>query len=381
MKKWVVLGVQAIALVLLLSIIAGAVLGQPILLSFVETGSMEPTLDAGDGFIAIPSAISGDVSEGDVVVFEAEEIEGGGLTTHRIVDETDRGYVTQGDANPFTDQDSNEPPVQDAQIVATALQIDSSVVAIPQLGTAVLAAQSTVDDLQRWLAVTFGTRLFLGTQGLAFVLLALSIVLFVADVIRERTSRSTNVDARSYDRSRTRSAVPRFRLFAIGCAAVLVLAASAAMLLPAGTTELGIVSAEFSAESPTTIEQGTTGEIPYGLENDGVLPVVTYLDAETEGMETTPEQAELGPRSTAAASIHVEAPDETGFYRYYVTEYRYLAILPSGVIDWLYNRHPLAPFVGINAIIGGGTYLVARTLGPNRRVRHNRSNRSTNTKQ
>ena len=43
------------------SLLLGLVLGQPILFGFVETGSMEPTLSAGDGFVAIPDAIAGDV--------------------------------------------------------------------------------------------------------------------------------------------------------------------------------------------------------------------------------------------------------------------------------------------------------------------------------
>jgi signal peptidase I len=92
----------AVAAVVLLFVL-GQLPGQPILLSYVATGSMEPTMDAGDGFVAVPSAVTGPPSEGDVVVFDARELHDGGLTTHRVVDETDEGDVTKGDANPFTD--------------------------------------------------------------------------------------------------------------------------------------------------------------------------------------------------------------------------------------------------------------------------------------
>ncbi|TKX51714.1 signal peptidase I, partial [Halorubrum sp. SP3] len=71
----------------------------------------------------VPPAIAGDIEEGDVVTFEAQELQGGGLTTHRVVDETDQGYITRGDANPFTDQDGPEPPVQESQIAAVALEL------------------------------------------------------------------------------------------------------------------------------------------------------------------------------------------------------------------------------------------------------------------
>ncbi|MFC7138101.1 S26 family signal peptidase [Halobaculum litoreum] len=64
----------------------GQALGQPVLVSYVETGSMAPTLAPGDGFVAVPAAVAGQVEAGDVVTFRAESVGGGGLTTHRVVD-------------------------------------------------------------------------------------------------------------------------------------------------------------------------------------------------------------------------------------------------------------------------------------------------------
>jgi len=132
-KRVLSIALQVAVVLAVLALIAGQLLGQPVLFSFVETGSMQPTLDPGDGFIAIPTALAGDVGIGDVVTFDAQEIEGGGLTTHRVVEETERGYVTRGDNNPFTDQDAGEPVVQDADIVAVALSVGGSVVVIPHL--------------------------------------------------------------------------------------------------------------------------------------------------------------------------------------------------------------------------------------------------------
>ena len=121
-RRMLSLGVEIIAIILIASLIAGQVLGYPVLVGFVETGSMAPTLNPGDGFIAVPTAVAGEISENDVVVFRAQQIQGGGLTTHRIVDEAERGYITRGDANPFTDQDGDEPPVREEQIVAKLFQ-------------------------------------------------------------------------------------------------------------------------------------------------------------------------------------------------------------------------------------------------------------------
>ncbi|KPN31210.1 signal peptidase I [Halolamina pelagica] len=140
-RRLLTLGAEAALVLVVASLLLGQVLGTPVLLGYVETGSMEPTLEPGDGFVAVPAAVTGDVEEGDVIVFRAEELQGGGLTTHRVVGETERGYITRGDANPFTDQDGNEPPVKEGQIVAEALQIGGSVVVIPNLGTLVTGLQ------------------------------------------------------------------------------------------------------------------------------------------------------------------------------------------------------------------------------------------------
>ncbi len=113
---------EVIVAALVIAMIAGQLLGQPAVVGYVETGSMSPTLEPGDGFVAVPAALAGPIEEGDVVTFRAEQLHGGGLTTHRVVGETERGYVTRGDANPFTDQDGVEPPVKDDQIVAVAWQ-------------------------------------------------------------------------------------------------------------------------------------------------------------------------------------------------------------------------------------------------------------------
>jgi len=170
--------------VVVLSLVVGQVLGQPVLLSYVETGSMEPTLEPGDGFVAVPTA-GDDIEEGDVVVFHAKEVDGGGLTTHRVVDETEEGYVTKGDANPVTDQDGDEPPVKDEQVVAVAWQPGGSVLAVPFVGTVVEGSRAALAGAQRWLAAQLGTRSLLGTSGLAYIVFGLSMAWYLVEAYRD----------------------------------------------------------------------------------------------------------------------------------------------------------------------------------------------------
>ncbi|TKX63474.1 signal peptidase I [Halorubrum sp. ASP1] len=347
-KRTLSVALQAAAVLVVVSLVVGQFLGQPILLSYVETGSMQPTLSPGDGFVAIPAQIAGGIGPGDVVTFDAQEIQGGGLTTHRVVEETERGYITRGDNNPFTDQDGGEPVVQDADVVAKALQVGGGVVVIPHLGTVAMGFQSALQSVQTWLAVTFGVRSFQGTQGLAYIVFGLSIVAYAVDWYLDAGSR----DRESRDRSRD-DGTSVFAILGV-LALVLMATATAAMVVPGGTQEYGVVSAEFESENPTVIERGTSQEIEYVVPNAGLVPVYAYVTPASPGVDVEPQRLAVGSRGEASTTVTLSAPDETGYYRLFVVEHRYLAVLPSGVVDELYGVHPWAPLVAINGLLGGG---------------------------
>lgn len=372
LRRTISISLQLVAVLIVLALVAGQFLGQPILLSFVETGSMQPTLDPGDGFVAIPAPIAGGFSDGDVVTFEAQEIQGGGLTTHRVVDETERGYITQGDNNPFTDQDGDEPVVQDADIVSKALSINGNVVVIPHLGTVAMTLQSTLESAQTWLTTQFGVQSFQGTQGLAYILFGLSVVAYVVDWFVTEPSR----DRPERDRSRDDGISVRFIVGVL--ALVLVVSATAAMVVPGGTQEYGVVSAEFESDNPTVIEQGTTQELEYVVPNAGLVPVQTYVEPDSPGVAVEPQQVHVGPRSEGSTTVSLTAPEETGYYRLLVVEHRYLAILPPAVIDNLYQIHPWVPIVAINTLLGGGIFLTGFVIfrGEPTRIRSRESSRS-----
>jgi signal peptidase len=364
LRRALTLSVEAFVVVVVVALLVGQLLGTPVLLGYVETGSMEPTLEPGDGFVAIPSALAGDVEEGDVVVFRAEELQGGGLTTHRVVDVTERGYITRGDANPFTDQDGGEPPVKDAQIVAEALQVGGSVVVVPGLGTLVTGLQGGFADVQRQLAVATSTRSLLGTQGLAYILLALSVLLYLVDLV---LSSDGPVRDRSRDRSREAGVSPGLVVAVL--AAVLVVAATAAMVVPAGTQEFGVVSAEFQSESPTVIQRGTSETLPYRVPNAGLVPVYAYVQPASDGVDVAPERVRVGSRGERTVDLALSAPEQTGYYRRFVTEHRYLAVLPVSVLDGLHDAHPWLPILVINAMLSGAIAVVGLLVLGGRRVR------------
>jgi signal peptidase len=360
--RWVVRAGELLALLLLLALIVGQLLGQPVLLSFVTTGSMQPTLDPGDGFVAVPMEVAGPVHEGDVVVFRAEHVGGGGLTTHRVVGETDHGYLTRGDANPSTDQAADEPPVQEPQIVAKAVQVGGTVVVVPHVGTVAEGTRAAVETVQRHLASLLGTDAVLGPQGFTYLLFGLSIVAYVVDSFRETRGSSRS-------RNRSRDTGTGTRLIVGSMALVVVVIATAAMVVPAGPFAFDVVSSSVDSPGPGVIEQGSTENATYVVPNGGFVPVVVFLDPASEGIDVSPREFRVAGRDRVNATVALSAPPETGYYRRFLVEHRYLAVLPRSVIASLYAVHPWLPIAVIDALLGGSFYVLGVALIGTGRVR------------
>ncbi|QLG49315.1 signal peptidase I [Natrinema halophilum] len=336
--------VLALVVVLLL---VGQLLGQPILLGYVASGSMEPTMDTGDGFIAIPSIVSGDVEEGDVIVFQARELHGGSLTTHRVVDTTDEGYVTKGDANPFTDQDGGEPPVQDGQIVAKALQIRGVVVTIPYLGTSVMAIQGFAERGYGTIATIVGVTTTPSSNGLGAMLVAIGVAFLGFATLFERLGPAR----RETTRRRSRENVIAFWT-ALGLVLlVFVTFATAAMVVPSGTYEYELVSTESPTNDPQIVTPGATTELTRSVHNAGYVPVTIVHESESSGIGVDPRWQTVGIRDRGETSVWLTAPEETGKYTRHLGEYRYLAVLPPVALVWLHDLHPLAAIAAVNGVI------------------------------
>lgn len=353
--------------------IAGGVVGQPMGFSYVETGSMEPQLQPGDGFIAIPTAVAGPVETGDVIVFDAVNLHGGGLVTHRVVGETDGGYVTRGDANPVTDQDGDEPPVQEGQIQAKALQIGGEIVVIPRLGVVVLGIGGFVGSIQQTLAGLFGTRALLGSQGLAYILLGFGTITYVVASLAERSGEKRT--RRTRTRTRRVEMMSPLTVIAV-MAVVLVLLLSASMLAPGGSQQFQFVSSESGTTGPNVIQQGSSQNLTYRVPSNGPLPVVTIIEPTSQGVTVTPTEQYVSGGGTENVTITLEAPPETGAYTRTIHEYRYLAFLPMGTILTLHAIHPLVPLITINLLIGALFVGVAVTLIGLDPIRINRGQRS-----
>lgn len=346
-SKLLKVGVGGPIFLLLIITIAGGLLGQPAGLVFVETGSMSPTLEPQSGYIAVPTAIAGPVEEGDVVAFEAVNVGGGGLTTHRVVGETQEGYITKGDANPFTDQASDEPPVQPAQIKAKALTVGGSIVSIPSVGAVVTASGSVVESLQQQLAVVLGTRAVLGSQGMAVILLGFGVVSYAASAIAERSNRS----GRSRQVNRETNLL-NTRNVIVSLTVILIVVLSASMLLTSGTYDFQFVSSQSDAPGTGVIGTGETENVTFEVPSNGAMPVVAIIEPVGDGVTVNKSVVFVPGGQTKRIAVTLKAPSETGSYTRSINEQRYLAFLPTSIILFLHQTHPWLPYVAINSWMG-----------------------------
>jgi signal peptidase len=110
----------------------------------------------------------------------------------------------------------------------------------------------------------------------------------------------------------------------------------------------------------------------YRVPNAGLVPVHVYLESGSDGLAVKPDHQYVGGRSSAMATLTLTAPPETGYYRQYVTEHRYLALLPASVIDGLYRLHPWGPIVAIDALLAGAIGILGMGLQGGRRIRMRR---------
>jgi len=342
---------KIILILVVVALLVGQLLGHPILLGYVTSDSMEPTIDANDGFVAVPAAVTEDPSPGDIVVYEATD---GELVTHRVVNETADGYVTRGDANPVTDQDQGDPPVTEDRIVARAMQLDGTVLTIPALGAGAAKLDTAVITAQQWVWDMTGIQLN-GINGVATALLVVSFVGYVLETVRDRRRSALDTRERINDVDvNPHQLVIAFSLF-------IVIGASAAMLVPAGAQSMTLVSSQPAPDGDLIVEPDGTTETSYQISNSGFSPIVVYLES-GEGVDLERKTVVVSGKDSAAVEATLEAPEETGHFERSIYERRYIHVLPRSVIGWLYDVHPWLPYGMIVAFLGGGAYALGRAL-------------------
>lgn len=268
----------------------------PAYLGSATSGSMAPTIETDDGYVVVGP---GDVSVGDVVVFESAER--GGYVTHRIIEETPEGFVTRGDANPVTDQAAGMRPVPRSSIVGEVLSVGGAPVVLPGLGVLV----RVVDE-----------------HGVA----ALAVVAGAGVVIGVRDRRRR--DPRTRPVLRVGDVVPPLLAGAITLSVAAVLLAASSHVL--------FLEGEFAGEETTTVTL------------DGDVGPFSQLVVRADGV-TVEEQAVEDGRVRLALSVPPSSQDSA--VRLHVRPYP--GTLPRAQLEALDRVHPLlAAVASIGVVLG-----------------------------
>lgn len=330
--------ITVILVLLVVAVIASQLFGFPPPISYVGTDSMAPQLEPGDGFVGIPAPLAGDVSEGDVITYRAQILGGGGLTTHRVVEETEEGYITKGDNNPFTDQEGDEPPVTDAQIELVALQIGGQIVKIPFVGQAAELAGAGLGAVVGLLSIDN-----VGSGNPGVVIGVVGLLLVASSIVYDAV---TDDKTRSMKRSVKREGIIDSKLILLAVLLILSLPLLSMTMLPSGTDEMNIVSTTTpQPDDRSLIQAGTSIESTMSIRNGQPVPMVIIVESGSDSLEI------YNPVLPAAAGERVEtgyrmsAPDETGSYVRARSVSFYIHVLPASVIGFLHGLHPVIALV------------------------------------
>ncbi len=322
------------AVFFLFGVLVTQLLGVPMGLIVIESGSMEPTVERGDAVVAVPDfLVEREYGPGDVIVFDDVTLTESGPTTHRIVEETETGYVTQGDNNPVTDQAGREPVVTRNRVLGYVPEPGGDPVVIPFVGSAVLFVQESA----------LGQPVRLVGLGVGLVVLGLV---------------SSFFESRRYDREKTdRSGLRPLLLIPLVVTAVVVIA-TAAMTLPSGPTAIGIQAVSETPEENGTYRTGQEAEITYRHDNAGLTPVLVVIESEGDIADPPDDGIYVGPRAEATRNVSVDVPSEPGNHQLALSEHRYLLVLPPGTIIALHEIAPIVALAAVNAVIAVVTTLL-----------------------
>jgi len=263
----------------------------PLGVSFVYSNSMEPTIDTGDGFIVLPAD---DADTGDVITFYSDERNE--YVTHRVVEETDAGYVTQGDNNEVRDQEVGYAHVSPRDVEGRVLTVGGAPLTVPALGTVVAEASRY--------------------RG---VLLALGLAAAIVGMGANGRSRDVT------------SAGSLFRQLLLVSVAVGVVA----IVLSASTISLTITAEASSSPQTLTFEVDNRTTVNF---TDTPTPY-THRIAAASGIEITDTASE---DETLTLFVERVRDSESATVRFY----HYPAVLPEGFVAALHGVHPLLAAVG-----------------------------------
>jgi len=291
--------------------IAGAGTGSAPFISYVKSNSMEPLIKVNDAIFIMPAK---DYEIGDIVMYRPLALNAEYIT-HRITDTGEKGYITQGDNSPYTDQESDEPQLTKDRIVGRVLTIRGKPVVLPAVGKLTKSVQGIFGGLTVYISL-----------GLIAAGLILTLTGNEAAAKRRRAKR----------RYRLRDL---YRFICI--TAVITVAVS--IYLGSSIKQVKYLVSYYPSVSGNQVLPDEKGQIEIIVNNDGLVPVWSFVKG-IKPFDSNLEPKLIAPLSGRPVTLELLPRNKTGIYYGYVQVYNYPVLLPKNAVARL---HALSPGLAI----------------------------------
>jgi len=311
MKESLEYALIAVIGVLVIGSLLGALMDRPIFMSYAYSESMTPTIDKGDLFFLNPIATNPEV--GDIIVFKAN----GRWTVHRVVAITQDGYITKGDANVATDQQSRGiEPIPKENIAGTVVTFGSHVLTIPEIGNYL---ETGLDNR---------TKIFLGA-----LLVMVGVIAFSGgSEKRKKHQKFVKV---------------KFKTLYMLAGVFLLITVAMSIFVSWET-----VPVEYAVTSAGGLREGwyLPGEkfsTEVTVKNNNMYPMLYYVSGKSPITSVSSTDFGLSGGEEKALVVDITAPKSTAVYSTDVRINAYPHVLPSNLMGWLYDYNPMLPVLAI----------------------------------
>jgi signal peptidase len=317
-----------LAVVFLLTSVMGFILDRPVLISYVTSDSMTPTLNKGDLFLINPFSKG---KTGDIIVFKIN----GHWTVHRIYAETSEGYITKGDNNVATDQqDNRNSAVKKEDVVGTVVTIFNKPVKIPYVGIYIQEFSKSTKNLY-----------------IAVIVIVLGSILLTGGKERVRKKRSKRVIKLKYKTLYT-------IVSAITIAIILI-----SIVATWGTIGFNYASTLAGGQKEGWYLPNTEFDRPIILKNRAFYPMYYILSPKGDRITLDKTDFILMRNGKESVDVHVKVPADTKIYYEQIDVYTYPPLLPVDIIKKLWNLNPYLPLVTFSLEIAGVLVIVYLATG------------------
>ncbi|WP_417898741.1 signal peptidase I [Bacillus haimaensis] len=302
----------------LVASIGSAITKSPFLLTVIRSNSMYPVWERGDMILVDKVTQNDDLKTGDIVIFKSEEgsLSSKGWIAHRIIEgNKEEGFITQGDANQYTDQENGESSsIKQEWIVGRAFTLNDTPIVLPKLGY-----------LSLW---------FEKFQSSPLLLPGIAILLAVIIGIEELRSGKK--------KSKSNKGMDLQFIYIIGGVTLSVIIGTT-MLLSSQHMKLIYEVSESSSgalmgSAVGVLQKGEEVELPLvELSNSGAIPLIGVITTQDNQITTSLEKVFINKGQEIETTFKVSGK-KTGAYESTIHVGLFFPLLPSVIIQFLASQ-------------------------------------------